>query len=176
MPQPFTQMIGLAGLALFLANFAPDAVNASISALQQQNPSAGVGSVDRSIKTDRAPIRRPGSRPTVASSVEIIGDRQTTVVLRDRSGQVLYRSDALTSTTVVSKNADIPNVNYKDLPPSPTATKWMLGPDHKEGLESRPKRNVPVGCEGVVSPLVNHELRRVPGLCLVMAESDHEAS
>ena len=170
MPQPFTQMIGLAGLALFLANFAPDAVSASIAALQPRPASADVGSVERSLKADRAPIRRPGSRPTAVSSVELVGADQAAIVLRDRLGQILYRSDPLTNTTEVAKNADIPSVNLKDLPQGPVPTRWMLGPDHTQSLETRPKRSVPVGCEGIVSPLVKHELRRVPGLCLVLAE------
>ena len=76
----------------------------------------------------------------------------------------------LISTTVVSKNADIPNLNIQEIPQSPTATQWRLGPDHKEGLETSPKRSLPAGCEGVVSPLVKHEVRRVPGLCLVSTD------
>ena len=170
MPQPFTQMIGLVGLSLFLANFAPDAVSASIAALQPRAASPDIVAADQSLKADRAPVQRKGSRSTAVSSIELAGIGQVTVVFRDRVGQIVYRSDPLTSTTVVSKNADIPNVNIGEIPQSPTATQWRLGPDHKEGLETSPKRSLPAGCEGVVSPLVKHEVRRVPGLCLVSTD------
>jgi hypothetical protein len=166
MPQPFTQMIGLVGLSLFLANFAPDAVDASIAALQPRAASPDFAA-DQSLKADRVPVQRKGSRSTAVSSVELAGVGQVAVIFRDRVGQIVYRSDPLISTTVVSKNADIPNLNIQEIPQSPTATQWRLGPDHKEGLETSPKRSLPAGCEGVVSPLVKHEVRRVPGLCLV---------
>lgn len=169
MLQAFTHVTGIAGVALFLANFAPDAVTASLAALQPQTAIAAGGSspINRELKADRAAAAQPSPRPAAVSSVELVGVSQTTVILRDRFGQILYRSDPLTNTTLASKNADIPSITVKETPQSPTATR--SAPERKEGLEDKGRRSIPAGCEGVVSPLVNHELRRVPSLCLAMA-------
>src|SRR5689334_4862571 len=168
--QAFTHLTGIAGIALFLANFAPDAVNASLGAFQsQQAAPADFSSVNRALKADRLATAKPSPTPAVVSSVELVGVSQATVILRDRFGQVLYRSDPLTNTTLASKDADIPSVTVKETSRSPTVTRPAPAPERREGLE-KGKRGIPVGCEAVVSPLVNHELRRVPSLCLAMAE------
>jgi len=172
--QAFTHLTGIAGVALFLANFAPDAVDASLAAFQSRNTSTrtDASSVERTLKADRLPIAQPSPAPAVVSSVELVGVSQTTIILRDRFGQILYRSDPLTNTTLASKDADIPSITLKETPQSPTATRPLQAPERREGLENKGKRGIPVGCEGVVSPLVNHELRRVPSLCLAMADGD----
>jgi hypothetical protein len=177
MLQAFTHITGIAGIALFLANFAPDAANVSLAALQPQTATAagGSGPVNRALKGDRSPIVQPILRPTAVSSIELVGVSQTTVILRDRFGQVLYRSDPLTNTTVASKDADIPSITVKEAPQSPTVTRSAPERERKEGLEDKGKRSIPAGCEGVVSPLVNHELRRVPSLCLALAEGRHQS-
>ena len=125
MLQAFTHITGIAGIALFLANFAPDAANVSLAALQPQTATAagGSGPVNRALKGDRSPIVQPIPRPTAVSSIELVGVSQTTVILRDRFGQVLYRSDPLTNTTVASKDADIPSITVKEAPQSPTVTR-----------------------------------------------------
>jgi hypothetical protein len=172
MSQAFTHLVGIAGLALFLANFAPDALSASIAAFQPQTSAAAdeASPVNRALKADRAPMAQPSPRPTAVSSIELVGVSQTTVILRDRLGQVLYRSDPLTNTTVASKNADIPSITVKETLESPTVTRSAPVPERKEGIEDKGKRSVPAGCEAVVSPLVSHELRRVPSLCLTLAD------
>ncbi len=177
MSQAFTHLVAIGGLALFLANFAPDALSASIAAFQPQTAATADDSspVNRALKVDRSPMAQPSPRPTAVSSIELVGVSQTTVVLRDRLGQVLYRSDPLTSTTMASKNADIPSITMEETPQSPIITRSVPVPESKEGLENKGKRSIPAGCEAVVSPLVSHELRRVPSLCLALTESGRHA-
>lgn len=167
MSQAFTYFAGITGVALFLANFAPDAFSASNAALHETASLTSVSDpVQRARKGDRLPIARPSPRLVAVSAVEVAGEDQTAVVLRDRSGQVLYRSDLLTMTTEVSKNADIPSITVREASQVPTKSQPEPVPERKEGLDDKAKRRVPAGCESVVSPLVKHELRRVSSLCL----------
>ena len=174
MHQAFAHLTGIAGLALFLANFVPDALNASVAAFLPQH-AAAAGSptpVNRALKADRSASSRPTPRPAAVSSVEVVGVSETTLILRDRLGNVLYRSDPLTNTTLVSKDADIPSITVKEAIRSPTVTRQAPpAPDAREGMDkNKGKRSVPAGCEGIVSSLVDHEIRRVPSLCLALAD------
>lgn len=165
MSQAFTQLVGIAGAALCLANFAPDAFSASIAALHETAIPTAPDPVQRVLKADRLPVARPSPRATAVFAIELAGDNQMTVILRDRAGQVLYRSDLRTNTTEAVKNADVPNITVKEASQIPMRTQPESVPERKEGLEEKGKRRVPAGCESVVSPLVNHELRKVSSLC-----------
>lgn len=51
---------------------------------------------------------------TVVSHVELIGPKGAVVEFRDPSGNLVYRSDPLNNTTVVSKNVVIPSFTVRE--------------------------------------------------------------
>jgi len=158
-------LAGLAGAASILAALA---ASGSAQSTDRRMANAAVDS-GRGGKGDRLvePSRRQPSRVT---SVELVGLSQTTVILRDRDGTVVYRSDPVTNTTLVGKDADIPTVTVKETADSAPQRQPVRRIESKEQPERQPKRAMPVGCEGVVSILVDQDSRRVPGLCLAQAE------
>lgn len=156
---------GLAGVSLVLASFV---VSGSAQGTDARLAAASTG-LDRSGKSDRAPTAqasRPASRVT---SVELVGVTNTTVILRDRDGTIVFRSDPLTNTTLVGKDVDIPTVTVKEAAGAAAQPRPVLQRQSKEEPAAGPKRALPVGCEGVVSVLVSGDSRRVPGLCLAEA-------
>lgn len=158
--QPVSVLLGVTGAAVLLVNLAHSALDGPSPAARPAFQSST--SVNTSSKSDRPMPARPAQDVSAVSSVELVGVTNTTVILRDRMGNVLYRSDALTNTTVVSKNADIPTVTVKQAADSPVVQK----PAPAKQIESKEERKGRTGCEGVVSALANPDLGRVPGLCL----------
>src|SRR4051794_12416310 len=83
-------LTGMAGMAVLLASFAPAAVGGHPSA--QVAPAASV----EIRKGDRITPPVAAKNRASVSSVELVGVSNATVILRDRSGAVLFRSDPLT--------------------------------------------------------------------------------
>ena len=162
---------GLAGVSLVLASFV---VPESAQGTDGRIAAASAG-VDRGVKGDRAPVA-PAVRPTTrVTSVELVGVTNTTVILRDRDGTMVFRSDPVTNTTLVGKDVEIPTVTVKETAdsaaqPSAAQPQPARRKETKEEPTVAPKRSLPVGCEGVVSVLVSGDSRRVPGLCLASAD------
>lgn len=109
-------------------------------------------------KADRVQPVRPASTVTVPATVEIVGLGPATVILRDRSGNVLYRADVAANTTTAAKDADLPVVTVKERAESPVARQPAPTVGAGEG-------RLKTGCEGLVSSLVAHEVRRIPSRC-----------
>ncbi|HEX2553757.1 MAG TPA: hypothetical protein VHL98_08650 [Microvirga sp.] len=184
--------LAVAGTAFVLASYAPAALEARAMLPQEGTV---VASLDPRIpapqerirtaasatgKGDRLGPPRPEARERPAVSVvEIVGLAQATVILRDRDGTVLYRSDPLSNTTIVAKGADLPVVTLKDAPAAPTSQQ-PTEPSSVQGLSPKregqdvPGEGVrrsrrPIGCEGALSPLVRGDAQRIPSRCLAQA-------
>ena len=168
MRKAFAHMAGLTGFVLVLGSAAPGVLDRSVAALLPERAVAAteLNPVNRSAKTDRLRATRPTPRPSVVTAAELAGVNGTTLVLRDQLGAVVYRSDPLTGTTVVSRNADIPNVTVKDTAQYPMILHSAPATESPDAREGRARRSVPTGCEAVVSPLVRTEARRVTSRCL----------
>lgn len=110
-------------------------------------------------KGDRVEAARPAATLAQPATVEVVGVGAANVILRDGSGTILYRSDRVANTTLVAKDADLPSITVKQNGVAPVVQRPVAGPDEGE-------KRLKVGCEGVVSPLVNHEARRRTGRCL----------
>jgi hypothetical protein len=186
--------LAVAGTAFVLASYAPAAFGAR--ARPAQDGATMVASLDArapapqehvalsasvSGKGDRLGVPRAEPRERAAVSiVEVVGLTQATVILRDRDGTILYRSDPLSNTTLIAKGADIPIVTLKEAPAAPAGPQ---APEPAAVQSQSPKRegqDTPgtgarrartIGCEAAVSPLVRGEAARVPGRCLAQAST-----
>jgi hypothetical protein len=110
------------------------------------------------VKADRMQPVRPASAVAAPATVEIVGLGPATVILRDRTGNVLYRTDVAANTTTAAKDADLPVVTVKERVESPVARQPSPTVGSSEG-------RMKTGCEGLVSSLVAHEVRRIPSRC-----------
>jgi hypothetical protein len=91
------------------------------------------------------------------------------VILRDRDGKVLYKSDPRTGVTTFARDTDLPVVTLKDEMQSPVAQHPVRRQEGNEApREQKPKSRNPVGCVGDVSPLVKASANRMPSLCLAL--------
>ena len=164
-------LTGIVGAALLLANLVVSGSAQSTDRPSVRAAAVGGGAVKGDLLATEG-SRRPATRVT---TVELVGLSQTTVILRDRDGGIVYRSDPVTNTTLVAKGADIPTVTVKNAADSTAQRQPVRRIESNEQPDRQPKRAMPVGCEGVVSILVNQDSRRVPGLCLAQAELRRES-
>src|SRR3954453_23874614 len=149
------------GTAVFLASFAP--------AFVSDRPTGRSDSIAlaETHRGDRVAAPLAAKERALVSSVELVGVSNATVILRDRSGAILFRSDPLTNTTLVTKDADLPVVTLKEQGTSPVVQRPIPS---REGSETQPpprSKTPPPGCEAPLSPLASRSLaNRMPGLCL----------
>jgi hypothetical protein len=151
--------IATAGAALFLTSLLPGTFG-------QASDLAVTGPVYASAKADRLSVPAPAQHRATVSTVELIGISNTTVVLRDRNGAVLFRSDPLTNTTLVGKDVDLPVVTLKEEVRSPVVQQPAVKREGNEPPATKGRKNRTPGCEGAVSPLANRDGNLEPGLCL----------
>jgi hypothetical protein len=127
--------------------------------------------MNTSAKGDRMMAPVPSANPTTVSIVELVGVVQATVILRDRDGKVLYKSDPHAGTTIYARDTDLPVVTLKENVQAPAAQHPV---NQREGNEApgeqKQKARKPVGCLGDVSPLVKASADRMPSLCLALLE------
>ncbi|MEE1654788.1 hypothetical protein VB618_01160 [Microvirga sp. CF3062] len=116
-----------------------------------------------------APVQ--SANPATVSTVELVGVSQAMVILRDRDGKVLYKSDPHSGTTIYARDTDLPVVTLKENVQAP-ATQHPVS--QQEGIEApreqKPKARKPVGCLGDVSPLAKASADRMPSLCLAFLQ------
>jgi hypothetical protein len=159
-------LIGMAGTAVLLASFVPSGLIGSYHSGPSQ-AHAGAGKMDRL----SPPV--PAKERATVSSVELVGVSKAIVILRDRNGTILFRSDPLTNTTLIAKDTDLPVVTLKEEGVSPVVQQPLPS---REGNEPPPPKErakrVP-GCEAPVSPLAGQGRDGLPGLCLVEASERH---
>jgi hypothetical protein len=153
-------VIGFTGAAFLIGSLAPVALES------RERPTA----VAISSKGDRLPVAAAASPARAVTTIEVVGLSEATIVFKDRTGQVLFRSDPLTGTTVVARNVDIPVVTLKMEPTLPPTVPVVRQPEApREGGDSpvtQPRSRKPIGCEAPVSALARSDAGRIPGLCL----------
>jgi len=156
-------LVGLAGVFFVAGSFAPDVF--SVSPLAQSDGSRLA--LAAPTKGDRVAGPVSVGSPTSVSIVEVVGVTDATVILRDRDGQVLYKSDPRVGVTSYARNTDLPVLTLKEEMRGPSSQHPV---NRREGNETpqpqKQKTRNPVGCMGDVSPLVKASANRMPSLCL----------
>jgi|tagenome__1003787_1003787.scaffolds.fasta_scaffold20524155_1 hypothetical protein len=153
------------GTAVFLASFAP--------AFVSDRPTGRSDSIAlaETHRGDRVAAPLAAKERALVSSVELVGVSNATVILRDRNGAILFRSDPLTNTTLVTKDADLPVVTVKEESTSPVVQRPIPAREGSEAPQPTQGRTTMPGCEAPLSPLANRgAANRIPGLCLVELE------
>jgi hypothetical protein len=166
-------LIGLAGAGFLAGSFAPSAFNiASLAQSRSPAQAAAIQQVATAAKADRAAAPLPGSARTSVAVVELVGVAQATVILRDRDGELLYRSDPDAGTTTLAKNTDLPVVTLKAETQSPVVQHPVTRREGSEmpAQDQKKKRRNPVGCVGDLSSLVHSSAERSPSLCLALLD------
>lgn len=165
-------LVGLAGVFFVAGSFVPASFNMSDQA--QSEVLAGTELPQRMeapTKGDRMMAPVPSPNPATVSIVELVGVAQATVILRDRDGKVLYKSDPHAGTTIYARDTDLPVVTLKEEVKAPAAQHPV---NQREGnevpSEQKQKARKPIGCLGDVSPLVKASADRMPSLCLALLQ------
>ena len=161
-------LVGLAGIFFVAGSFVPASFNMSHQAQSEVLSDAAMPQrMNAPTKGDRMMAPVPSANPSTVSIVELVGVAQATVILRDRSGKVLYKSDPHSGTTIYARDTDLPVVTLKEDMQAPAAQHPVI---QREGndvpREQKQKTRKPVGCLGDVSPLVKASADRMPSLCL----------
>jgi hypothetical protein len=165
-------LMGLAG-GLFLAGgFVPSSLSLAPPAQSEGlSDEALLRNIGGSVKGDRTSAPAPAGQPSTVSIVELVGVSQATVILRDREGRVLYRSDPSLGETTFARNTELPVITLKEQAQGP-AVQHPVQP-HKGNeaqQEQKPKPRNTVGCMADVSPLVKASANRTPSLCLAQLD------
>ncbi len=159
-------LTGLAGVLFFAGSFVPASFNMASRAqsealVHHALPQAAAA------KGDRVARAVPADALATVSTVELVGVSQATVILRDRDGRVLYRSDPQSGVTTFARNTDLPVITLKEEAHRPVAQHPVRRQEGNEApQEQKQKRRNPVGCVGDVSPLAKASANRMPSLCL----------
>ncbi|MEH3144637.1 MAG: hypothetical protein PGN34_04665 [Methylobacterium frigidaeris] len=114
-------------------------------------------------KGDR--LARNPAAPVVHApvAVEITGLGAATVTLRNAAGEVVYRTDRISNTTLVARDTEVPHITLRSREDAPVVRKAPLASE-------TPPRRMLEGCEGAVSSLAGQEARRLlPSRCLAEA-------
>jgi hypothetical protein len=161
-------LVGLAGVFFVAGSFVPASFNMSDQAQSEVLADAVLPQrLNAPSKGDRMMAPVPSANPAIVSIVELVGVAQATVILRDRDGKVLYKSDPHSGTTIYARDTDLPVVTLKEDVKAPAAQHPV---NQREGNEApgeqKQKARKPVGCIGDVSPLVKASADRMPSLCL----------
>ena len=165
-------MVGLAGIFFVAGSFVPASFNMSYQAQSEVLADATLPQrMNAPAKGDRMMAPVPSANPATVSTVELVGVAQATVILRDRDGRVLYKSDPLSGTTIYARDTDLPVVTLKEERQAPSVQHPV---SQREGTEAprepKPKARKPVGCLGDVSPLAKASADRMPSLCLALLQ------
>ncbi len=166
-------LIGLAGVAFLAGSFIPASFSiASLAHSERALAHSALGPMAAALKGDRMAGPLPTDQPATVSTVEVVGVAQATVILRDRNGEVLYRSDPQSGITTFAKNTSLPIITLREEVHAPVV-QHPVAP-RREGTEvpadQKPKRRNPVGCLGDVSPLARAGADRTPSLCLALLD------
>jgi hypothetical protein len=121
-------------------------------------------SVDRSPKADRMPTN--ASAPSGGkhiSVVEIVGVHDAAIVYRDREGRVLFSTDPMANTTVVTKNILLSEVTVRETAQSQVDRV----PVEKTRSPGGDKQAPTEGCESGLSPDISPTLPTAKDRCIV---------
>jgi hypothetical protein len=166
-----THLVGAAGAIFLAASLIPGApVSSPLKDVQS------TGMATSGTKGDRLAQAAGLAERITVSTVELVGVSRTTVILRDRDGNILFQSDPVSNTTVVARDVDLPVITLKQEERSPV--RFLDPAQHREGnqppaaTERKPKT---LGCEGAVSPLAKGHTG-LPALCLAALDGDQVRS
>jgi hypothetical protein len=165
-------LVGLAGVFFVAGSFVPASFNLSPQAQSEVLSDAALPQhMGAANKGDRMTAPVPSASPATVSIVELVGVTQATVILRDRDGKVLYKSDPRSGTTIYARDTELPVVTLKEDTQAPAAQHPV---SQREGTEApreqKQKTRKPVGCLGDVSPLAKASADRMPSLCLALLQ------
>ena len=165
-------LVGLAGVFFIAGSFAPASFNMSPEAQSEVLANAAMPwHMNTSTKGDRITAPVPSAAPTTVSIVELVGVTEAMVILRDRDGKVLYKSDPRLGTTIYARDTDLPVVTLKEDLQTPVAQHPVRRQEGNEAPgEQKQKSRKPVGCVADVSPLAKGSSDRMPSLCLALLE------
>ena len=156
-------LVGLAGVFFVAGSFAPDVLSMSPLAQSDTLRLAMAGST----KGDRVAGPVPAGNPASVSIVEVVGVTDAAVILRDRDGRVLYKSDPRTGVTTFARNTELPVLTLKEeLQSKPSQHPAIRREGNEAPQQQKQKSRNPVGCMGDVSPLAKASVNRMPSLCL----------
>jgi hypothetical protein len=163
--------MGLAATAILAVTFTQSALSGVSGASRPSAPSEGAQAVVSETKSARLSAPRPNAARTAVTTVELVGVTQATVILRDESGNVVFRSDPGSNVTYLAKDVDLPVVTIKEEAHTPVVQKPVRPAREREDASENPVRKTsPVGCTGALSPLVKSEASRTSSLCLAALE------
>jgi hypothetical protein len=162
-----THLVGAAGAIFLAASLVPGSTDPS--PLDRASPMAG-----ETLKGDMLSRPMSAAERATVSIVELVGVARTTVILRDRDGNILFRSDPVTNTTLVARDVELPVVTLKEEERSPVVPHNPVQQQHREGNQppaATGRKARPLGCEGAVSPLAKGH-NGTPSLCLAALSMD----
>jgi hypothetical protein len=165
-------LVGLAGIFFVAGSFVPASFDMSDQAQSEVLADATLfQGMNASSKGDRMMAPVPSANPATVSIVELVGVAQATVILRDRDGKVLYKSDPQAGTTIYARDTDLPVVTLKEAVQVPASQHPVSQRQGNESpREEKQKTRKPVGCLGDVSPLAKASADRMPSLCLALLQ------
>jgi hypothetical protein len=121
-------------------------------------------SVNRSVKADRMSVNAsaPAGEKRIAV-VEVVGVHDAAIVYRDREGRVLFSTDPVANTTVVTKNVLLPKVTVREA----TQSQVERVPVEKTRAPNNDEQPSPQGCESGLSPDISPTIPTVKDRCIV---------
>ncbi len=154
---------GVAGAIVAGAILTSAALAAAISPYQSSSVSPTQGTqINRSNKGDSQPVVASNQAPKRIVTVEVIGVEDAAIVYRDRDGRVLFKTDPLSNTTVVTKGVVLPEVTVREIAgaevkrlPAETVRPTLSPTSPGDGCES-----------SVTAHTAPAELARVPSRCI----------
>jgi hypothetical protein len=120
-------------------------------------------SVDREHKSDRLwlPFALPGGAPRAEfAAIELAAPAASAITVRDRNGDVLYRVDPKSQTTVIAER--VFSAGNQD------------NADHSRAPAGR--EALPVGCENAFSPYAAPCMAGVIGRCLSALDASYQVA
>ena len=165
-------LVGLAGIFFVAGSFVPVSfVTSPHAQTEVLSEAAQASRMPATVRGDRLAGPVMSHPPATVSVVELIGVTQATVILRDRDGRVLYKSDPRSGVTTLVRDTDLPVVTLKDEAQAPVTQHPVNRQEGNEApREQKQKSRNPVGCMGDVSPLAKASANRMPSLCLALLE------
>lgn len=141
-------------------------------------------SVNREAKGDKLPVNDSATqKPTKISVIEVIGVSDAAVVYRDRSGQMLFKTDPMSNVTVVAKNSLLPEITVREteadevmpvpveFPQKPAAVRELPG-----SAPSSSTKRMTEGCESAFSSFLVPSQSKVARRCVSSIESETKLS
>ncbi|MBJ6126290.1 hypothetical protein [Microvirga splendida] len=164
-------LVGLAGIFFVAGSFVPASFNMSPQAQSEVLADAALPQHRGASKGDRMMAPAPSANPATVSIVELVGVARATVILRDRDGKLLYKSDPHSGTTIYARDTDLPVLTLKEGARTPATQHPVSRQEGNEAPnEQKQKTRKPVGCLGDVSPLAKASADRMPSLCLALLQ------